>query len=358
MLDGTNHAYESDLARRSQSLLLNEAYFNQLKVQLSKSNDILYVDKSLLPNKAGNTSVRNATQNIITFNKSINESYNDAALTFVYQTPKPPQYMAVVEANQPEFFLEGMDQVVFEITSDKVASKVNEVKNNYPHGFIYPDARLNEPISLTFPVYTNFLGYDELTHLGDVDIRLLFDYPSELVNIKEKVLRQLGLGIAPPIPPSVSQDHIDKKVQEWEIFWEGTDKNSTIKLISLKHYPVPSDFTGCSSIPIKRDVNYSGNVSSRLIFDFTINTSDLADMISSPELRNRISSPKMESLPKIPTHSELELRIPDALQLCDSVPSRFLDLEYRLLMALGIPKSDLPSIDPGSFSITAVDFII
>ena len=302
--------------------------------------------------------VRNLTQNKITFNKSINELYNDAALTVVYQTQKPPQYIAVVEANQPEVFLEGMDQVVFEITSDKVASKVNEVKNNYPQGFFYPDARLNESISLTFPVYTNFLGYNELTHLDDIDIRLLFDYPSELVNIKEKVLLQLGLGIAPPIPQSASQDLIDKRVQEWEIFWEGTDKNGTIKLISLKHYPVPSDFTGCSGIPIKRDVNYSHNVSSRLIFDFTINTSDLADMISSPELRNRISSPKMESLPNIPTHSELELRIPDALGICDSIPSRFLDLEYRLLMALGIPKSDLPSIDPGSFSITAVDLII
>lgn len=304
--------------------------------------------------------VRNLTQNKITFNKSSNELYNDAALTVVYQTPKPPQYIAVIEANQPqpEVFLEGMDQVVFKITSDKVASKVNEVKNNEPHGSIFPDARLNEPISLTFPVYTNLLGYNELTHTYEYGNRLLLDYPSELVNIKEKVLIQLGLGIAQPISLFASQELIDKSVQEWEIFWEGTDKYSTIELKSLKHYPVPSDFAGCSDIPIKRDVNYGNNLSSRLIFDFTINTSDLADMISSPELRNRISSPKMESLPNIPTHSELELRIPETLALCYPRPSRFLDLEYRLLMALGIPISDLTSIDPGSFSITAVDFII
>lgn len=66
----------------------------------------------------------------------------------------------------------------------------------------------------------------------------------------------------------------------------------------------------------------------------------------------------MESLPNIPTHSELELRIPETLSLCYPFPELFLDLEYRLLMALGIPISDLPSIDPGSFSITAVDLII
>jgi hypothetical protein len=122
--------------------------------------------------------VRNLTQNKITFNKSINELYNDAALTVVYQTPKPPQYIAVIEANQPEVFLEGMDQVVFEITSDKVASKVNEVKNSYPHGSIFPDARLNAPISLTFPVYTNLLGNNELTHTSEFGNRLLLDYPS------------------------------------------------------------------------------------------------------------------------------------------------------------------------------------
>lgn len=140
--------------------------------------------------------------------------------------------------------------------------------------------------------------------------------------------------------------------------WEGTDKYNTIKLISLKHYHVPGDFTGCSDIQIKRDANYGQNLSSRLILDFTINTPDLADRISSPELRNRISSPNIGSITNIHTHSELELRIPETFALCYPLPSRFLDLEYRLLVALGIPISDLPSIDPGSLSITAVDLII
>ena len=249
--------------------------------------------------------------------------------------------------------IEGWDYIVFKITSDDVISRINELRHQHLGGSFdwLLDVRANKPLSITVPIYTNStLGYNPSIHMSETMNRVLSGYPSELVDVKAKVLRELRLILAPPLPYGLdTQEKVDEIVQESDRFWTGTDMYSTIELISLKHDTISSN--------VKSTEDITTNTPPRIIVDFIINNPELANVISSPELSNRIYDPLMKFLPDIPVHTELELRFPYR-----SSGNHAYDLEKTLLMSLGvitlgIPKEVLETIPDESFYITSVELM-
>jgi len=264
----------------------------------------------------------------------------------VNQTPSRQINRGGVE----EAKIEGWDYIVFKITSDEVISKINELRHHsLPENDEWLlDVRVNKPLSIRVPIYTNTtLGYNPSIHLYELQNRLLLDYPSELVDVKTKVFRELRLILAPPLPyGTYSQEQVDEIVQDSDRFWTGIDMYSTIELISLKHDTIPSN--------VKSPADNTMNLPPRLVVDFVINNPKLANLVSSPDLSNRIYDPFMKILPDIPVHTELELRFP-------GFGYHAHDLEKTLLMSLGVitlgvPKEVLETLQE-SFYITSVDFM-
>jgi hypothetical protein len=227
--------------------------------------------------------------------------------------PSPP----VQQRNAPKP-IEGVDNVVFKITSPDLLSMLNNIKNRLPHAERYSDYQLNTPLSVVFPIYASSSSSN------------FYIYPSELVDIKQKVLDSMAT-----LSPSQFRN----------------PNPNTIQVISVKH-DVYNKQTG-------------GIDTCRNVIDFEIKSSDLAAKISTA----KVPTPDLKSFQSlynrnIPINSELEIRArPVTMSINpNQVKQPPLNVEQTLIQTLfgilpGAPVSSIPAVAPQDIAITSIDYI-
>lgn len=219
--------------------------------------------------------------------------------------------------------IEGIDNILFKITSAEILSKTNNLKNSHPTGDLFPDYRLDKSISTAVPVYMN----NSLSNY-ERQMRLLSGEPSEIVDIKQKVVNAMHMD-----PPRANDPQYDRKLKKYNEFWGNVDPYRVIQIDSVRH-----------------DIGFVNRVLRRIVFDFTIKSGDFAGKISS---KNNLSLP-------LPISSQLEIRIPDLFYDPNDYASmirHLKDNEASFLLALGIPKGDIPLISSNDFTITSISYL-
>lgn len=214
--------------------------------------------------------------------------------------------------------IEGVDNVVFKITSPDLLNMLNDLKKRLSHPERYSDYQLNTPLSIVFPIYARS------------SLSNFYIYPSELVDIKQKVLDSIAA-----LSPSQFRN----------------PNPNAIQIVSIKHdiYKQARGIDTC-----------------RNVIDFQIKSSDLAARISAA----KVPTPDLKSLQSlysrnIPINSELEIRV-RPVTMFQNDPSQIikppLNVEQILIQTLfgtlpEAPVSKIPAVAPQDIAITSIDYI-